>query len=404
MARNLSSLVVDPSTESRIDVLRALKSVGLDICGEASYGTEALYLAAESRPNVILVALEDPPARGVATLEALQQQMPDTSVLVYSTSRDGSLMRLAMRAGARDFLHRPLQEQELRDAINTVLSQEEQRQLARWSERSAAAARGTIFTVAGAKGGIGKTTLSTNLAIAIRHLTDQDVALVDGDSQFGDVAVMLDLHVERSVADLARDEADIDRHVIQSYLKRHGSGINTLMAGSEPDDWRAVGPEHITAMARALSETHEYVILDTPGVMNETVAASLNEAAVIFLVTSLDVSSVKDTKTALRILQAWGMPAHRIRLVVNDNTRAAAVTAGDVEKACAMKASYIIPYDRDVGVGVQTGTPIVVGRPKSRYTRAIMAMAEEITGVKVNEVQRTPRRALVRLSLLGRRA
>jgi pilus assembly protein CpaE len=409
MARNLTALIVDPNSESRLDTSRALGAVGLDLCAEASYGTEATYLASEHRPNVILLALEEPPVRGLATLEALQQQQPDTPVLVYASSADPQLMRQAMRAGARDLLERPIGEAELRDAIHTVLSQEEQRQLARWSDGASAAARGSVFTVAGAKGGIGKTTLATNLAVAIRRLTGQEVVLVDADAQFGDVAVMLDMGVEHSVADLARDVLDIDRHLVKRYLQRHDLGINVLAAGSEPDDWRAVQPEHISSMARALSETHEYVIIDTPGVMSETVAASLNEAAIVFLVTSLDVSSIKDTTTALRILRSWAMPPHRIKLVINDNSRAPAVTAADVEHACDMPASLVIPHDSNVGISVQTGAPIVASQAKSRYARAVMQLAQQVTGVGARDAAEAvykpaPRLSLGGMTLWGRRA
>ncbi len=409
MARNLTTLIVDPNSESRLDASRAVRAVGLDLSAEASYGTEATYLAAEHRPNVILLSLEDPPVRGLATLEALQQQLPDTPVLVYASTADSQLMRQAMRAGARDLLEKPLREEELRDAIHTVLSQEEQRQLARWSDGQSATARGSVFTVAGAKGGIGKTTLATNLAVAIRRLTGQEVVLVDGDAQFGDVAVMLDMGVERSVADLARDEGAIDRHTVKGYLQQHPLGINVLAAGSEPDDWRAVQPEHIPTLARALSETHEYVIIDTPGVMSETVAASLNEAAIVFLVTSLDVSSIKDTTTALRILRSWAMPQHRIRLVINDSSRAPAVSATDVQRACDVDASLIIPHDGNVGVSLQTGAPIVDSQPKSRYARAIMQLAQQVTGVGEREIAQAARTSGSGISfggmtLFGRRA
>ncbi|TAK74298.1 MAG: response regulator [Dehalococcoidia bacterium] len=404
MARNLSTLVVDPNLDSRLDVSKTLTAAGLEILGEASYGTEATFLAAEIRPSVILLALEDPPARALATLEALQQQMPDTPVLTYSTSADAQLMRQAMRAGARDLLSKPLREAELREAIHTVLSQEEQRQVARWSEQSSASARGTVFTIAGAKGGIGKTAIATNLAIAIRALTRQEVALVDGDAQFGDVAVMMDMDVERSLADLARDEPDIDREVIRRYLRRHESGVNMLMAASEPNDWRAVQPEHISAMAQVLAETHEYVIIDTPGAMNEAVAASLNEAAIVFLVTSLDVSSVKDTKTALRILQSWAMPPSRVRLIINDNTRASAVSVADVERACDIKASLTIKYDSRVGVSVQTGKPLVLSEPRSRFARSVMELAEQVTGIAGHPASSKGMKSLQRLTVLGRRA
>ena len=86
MSSNLSALIVDPNLDSRLEATRVLQSVGLDSAGEAAYGTEALVLAADRNPDLILLAFEDPPLRGIATLEALQQQLPDVPVIVYSSS------------------------------------------------------------------------------------------------------------------------------------------------------------------------------------------------------------------------------------------------------------------------------------------------------------------------------
>jgi pilus assembly protein CpaE len=401
MARNLSALVVDPNLDSRLEVVKLLESVGLDSAGEAAYGVEATYLAADRRPNIVLLALEEPPMRGLSTAEALIQQMPDTPLLVYSSSQETLLMRQAMRAGARDFLEKPLNARELRTAIHSVLAQEEQRQLARWAEQSAHTARGTVITVAGAKGGIGKTTLAANLAVALRQVTNQEVAIVDGDAQFGDIAVMLTLDVERSVADLARNEVEINRQTIEPYLVRHECGVDALTAASEPDDWRALQSQHISQIAESLSQSHEWVILDTPGTMSEVVAASLNEAAIVLLVSSLDVSSIKDTRTALRILESWAVGPDRVRLIVNDNTRAAAVTPEDVERACGMEISRLITHDAQVGLSVQTGIPIVLSNPRSRFSREVVGLAESIAGLTEERPSRMP---LARIPLLGRRA
>src|SRR5690606_6725311 len=141
VARNLSALVVDPNLDSRLDTSEAVTAVGLDLAGESSYGTEATVMTAEHKPNVILLALEDPSTRGVATLESLQTLAPDTPVIVYSSSGNVDLVRQAMRAGARDFLSKPLNPNALRETIHTVLAQEEQRQLARWGEQTTATAR-----------------------------------------------------------------------------------------------------------------------------------------------------------------------------------------------------------------------------------------------------------------------
>ncbi len=402
MARNFSVLIVDPNLDSRLDVARASARVGFDVAGEAPYGTEATVQLSESRPNLVMLSVEDPAARALATLEALQQLSPDTPVIAYSSTTTPALIRQAMRAGARDYLTKPIQADALHEAAQTVLLQEEQRQLARWDGVAPATARGTVIAVAGAKGGIGKTTIATNLAIALRTLTQQEVAIVDADAQFGDVAVMLDLAVERSIADMVRNEEQFKRETVLEYLQRHPTGVNVLAAGAEPDDWRTLQAEHMSQIVGALAETHEYALIDTPGTMNELVAASLTEAAVVLLVTSLEVSSVKDTKVALRILDSWGYPLERVRLVVNDNNRAAGISPDDTAQATGLPITAIIPYDSAVGPSVQSGDPLVASKPHARFARSIFELASTISGVTLASERRVLPRLASAIPVLGR--
>ncbi len=189
---------------------------------------------------------------------------------------------------------------------------------------------------------------------------------------------MLTLDVERSVADLARNETEITRDTIQPYLVTHECGVDALTAASEPDDWRALQSDHISAIAQALSQTHEWVMLDTPGTMSEVVAASLNEAAIVLLVSSLDVSSIKDTRTALRILESWAVGPDRIRLVVNDNTRAGRGDArgrragdrdGDLAPDRARRVGRPLSADRDPDRDVESAQPVRTrsGRARREY-------------------------------------
>lgn len=403
MPSTLSALIVDPNLDCRLEVAGTLRALGIELAGEAAYGTEAVVMAASASPTVILLAFEDPPLRGIATLEALQQAQPDLPVIAYSSALEPGLIRQAMRAGARDFIERPLKRQELGDAITAALAHEEQRQAGRAQEQTVASAKGTILTVAGAKGGIGKTTIATNLAIALRMATGQEVALIDADAQFGDVAVMLDLSVERSIADIAREQPEITRESIAPYLVRHSSGIDLLLAGSEPDDWRALRPQHLSAAANALAETHEYVVIDTPGTMNEVVAASLSVAQSVLLVTSLDVSSIKDTKTAMRILrESWGFSEERIALVVNDNSRATAVTLDDVVRGTGARDPYLIRNERGVALSVQLGIPMVLSRPDTAFAQAILEIADKLSGTSRARPALASRIAQLRPSFLKR--
>jgi len=391
----LTALVVDPNLDSRGEALLAAKRAGIVVVGEATYGAEATFLAAEATPSMILLSLEEPPMRGLATLEALQRQSPQIPVIVFSSRVDPELLRQAMRSGARDFLVKPMRADDLSEAAHAALAHSR----ARATPDTDGRGLGTIVTIAGAKGGIGKSTLAVNLATALRQLTGQDVALLDADVQFGDVGVMLDLEptADHCVSYLARGSVEVTRHAVADCLIAHTSGVNVLGVFPEPQDWRSVGPQRIARIASALAETHDYVVVDTPGTINELVAASICEADIVLLVTSLEMSSIKDTKTAVRILDALEVAPSRIRLVINDSTEASSITAADVAEATGLRVALTIPYDRQLGRSVQRGIPILLERPNGSFPRAINDVASAITGVAAQ-----PSRRGLRLPLMQR--
>lgn len=401
MAQKLSALVVEPDPDGRLDTSRAVEEMGFDVAGQASYGTEATFLAAQERPNVILLALEDPPTRGIATLEALQRLAPDTPVIAYSSVTAVDLIRRAMRSGARDFLQKPLRPDPLREAIYTVLSQEEQRQMARWADAPAETARGSVVAVISAKGGVGKSTVASNLALSLKQLTDQEVALVDADAQFGESALLLDVDVDVSVTDLVRNEGEFTRQSVAGYLQRHESGLDMLAAPLEPPDWRAVSADQLAAISQALSEGHEYVVVDTPSLLLEITNAALHEAAEVLLITSLELSSIKSTKTALRMLDSWSIPRDRVRLIINNCTRATGITAEDVAGATAMDVSLSIAYDHRVAEASQAGTPIVSAHPSSDFATAIDTLAHGLAGIALGSAS-SGSRSRFRLPFFGR--
>lgn len=385
-AAGLTALVVDPNLDSRLEAVAAAKRAGLEVTGEAAYGAEATFLAAERAPSVILLSLEEPPMRGLATIEALHRQAPQIPVIVYSSREEPTFLRRAMRAGSRDFLVKPMRSEALAEAAQSAIEQER----VRGEGASDARGLGTIVTVAGAKGGIGKSTLAVNLAIALRRLTEQDVALLDADVQFGDVGVMLDVETtpERCISYLARGSMEVTRQAVADCVVPHSSGVDVLGVFPEPQDWRAVGAQRIARIATALAETHEYVVVDTPGTINELVAASVCEADIVLLVTSLEMSSIKDTKTAVRILQSLEVDPGRIRLVINNSTDAVTVTPADVAEATGLRVAEAIPHDRHLGRSVQRGVPVLVEQPNGSFARAVQEVASAITGTAAQPTRR----------------
>ncbi|KAA0236904.1 response regulator, partial [bacterium] len=275
MARVPQVIVVDPDRESAGEVQKMLNMLGLSVIASTGYGVEAFTLAFQLKPDIVLMRIEEPLVRPVQTLGRLTDGLPDLPVIVYSTEANIRLMRQSMVSGASDYLQEPLSKDELESSIMRVLERKEREAMRRRGELEDPVPQGTIITIFGAKGGIGKTTIASNLAVALATEAHQTVALVDMDTRFGDVAITMDIPVERSIADLARNLDSVDRNTLRDYLVRHESGVYILPAPTRPSDWRNLHAQHIRDVVDVLAQTHDFVILDTPGTFNEIVAAAI---------------------------------------------------------------------------------------------------------------------------------
>jgi pilus assembly protein CpaE len=387
MARNPKVIIVDHSLEGRSELHKILSLAHIAVLGEAGYGVEAHTLVEDVQPDIVLVGVEEPVARALQTIESLYAAFPALPIIVYSTLQDGPSVRRAMLAGARDYLSQPVDPETIATSIRLVLTQEEHRQQRQTGQapQNFATAGGTVITVFGAKGGIGKTTIATNLASALVRETGQSVALVDMDTRFGDVAIMMDIPVDRNIADLTRRIDQIDRTNIKEYLVQHPSGVGILPAPSHPGDWNVVTPDHIEQVVRLLAQTHDFVILDTPGTFNEMVAAALEMATVVLLVTSMDVASIKDTVLALNMLKSWSFPREKVKLAINHANVANSVKDRDVVRTLEYDVFWQIPYDESVTKSTQLGHPIVLTKPGSKVGSSIIDLARMIGGVRVQK-------------------
>ena len=380
MARAPEVVIVDPDLDTRSDTKHLLNMAQLAVVGESDYGIEAVTVAKEHPPDIFLVALEEPVTRAIQTIEMLGGAAPQAAIIVYSSLSDAGSVRRAMVAGARDFLIKPLKPEDVTRAINGILEQEERRRLQSDGEISEPIGRGTVVTIFGAKGGIGKTTIATNLATALVRLTQANVVLVDMDTRFGDVAIMMDIAVERSIADLSRHIDELDRESIKESLAKHQTGVSILPAPLHPTEWRDLTSQHITTIIDLLAQGHDYVIIDTPGTFNEIIAATLEVGDIILLVTSMDIASIKDTALALEMLREADVSVDKVKLIINHSTSANSLREEDVERVLEYKVTWRIPHDYNVSNANQLGVPIVVAKPYARVSRAITDMAHALSG------------------------
>jgi len=381
VARNSKVIIIDQDPSSRAETQRMLALLGFAVMGAAGYGMEAMTLARETQPEVVVVSLEEPIARSLQTVESVADILPQVPIIAYSSIGDPSYIRRAMQVGVKDYLVAPLEEEELGQAINSALAQEERRQQ-RLSGEVEPQAYGTVVTVFGAKGGIGKTTIATNLATALVQKTGQSVALVDLDTRFGDVAILMDMPTDRSISDLALPEDEIDREAVQSCLYTHGTGVAILPAPIRPSEWHSIHPGHIEKMVSVLAATHDYVILDTPGTFNDIVSRALEMCTILLLTATPDLASLKDTILALEMLRSWSFPAEKVKIVINHTSDAHGDTRVDIRRVLGKDIFWTIPYDRSISQTTQLGMPIVAAKPKSKSSQSFVELAYAIGGIR----------------------
>lgn len=378
---NIRLLIVDPDVNFRTDFKRELQRSGVTVVGEADYGADALSLIESEKPDAIAVAWQDPSARPEQTLESIAQSLPTAPLLVYSALADLASARRAIQAGAHDYLTKPVTAKEFNDALTKAFAQIERRRIGELGAQ-APVSEGVVISLFGAKGGIGKTTLATNLAVALTRFRQESVALMDIDTRFGDVALVLDLEPTRNITDVIRNIDEVDRFNIRSYLTPHQSGVGVLTAPTRPSEWRQVQPGHVARLIKALSQTHDFVVLDTPGFFTELVGVALDMSDLVLLVTTLDVSSIKDCAMAVDMLSNSDYPMDRVKLVINHPSSIQRVDLKQVSEVTNCEVFWNVPFDKAIVSGSQAGTPIVLSKPNSRGARSMIDLALAISGGK----------------------
>lgn len=400
MAREVEVLVIDQDPQGRFEMKQLVRQAQIGFAGEAGFGTEAVSLASETTPDVILCGMSDPPDRSVRTIEALLDVLPETPIIAYAHQENVDVVRATMLAGARDFMIIPVGAERLMDSIRSVLEQEERKRLRVSGQAKGIGPKGLVVVVFGAKGGVGKTTVATNVGVALASSLEQSTVIVDGDNSFGDVAAMLELRADRTITDLIRDREKIERGNVTEYLTRHTSGLWVLSAPRESLAWRGVMPDQFRSAIELLARRFDLVIVDTAAMLSDLSLAALEEANMVLWVTSSDFSSINNSLHGLDALQQMSYPEGRVRLVLNVTSPDDGVRPSTIEEVLERQFFWTIPYDKQVRTGGQVGLPAVLGSPASPGPRALLQLAEAITG---NKAARQPARNSGRGWLFRRR-
>jgi pilus assembly protein CpaE len=397
MADQIRVLVVDdiPETRDHLTKLLGFES-DIDVVGSAASGKEALEMGLRLSPDVILMDINMPDMDGIAATEQLSSIVPGAAVVMMSVQGEADYLRRSMLAGAREFLVKPFSSDELTASIRQVSARERDKQsrlalipaasngtAPDGTTRSTGSGEpGLVVAVFSPKGGVGRTTVAVNLAIAAASELGKKVVIMDASFQFGDVGVLLNLNPKsKSIADLIPELDTGTLDSLDTFLINHTAGIRVLLAPPSPETAEMITANGIKVILEALRRDHDLVVVDCTSYFNDTTLAVLDAADVILTMLSLEITSIKNMRLFLEVAEQLGYEKGKVRLVLNRADSALGIRVADVEHSIGRKVDETIVSDgRSVVYALNRGVPFFLSNREAQVSQDILRLARSVVG------------------------
>lgn len=395
-------LLVDDIAETRENLRKLLSFAGdIEVVGTASSGQEAISLAQECRPDVVVMDINMPGMDGITATELILQRVPTTQVIVLSVQGESDYLRRAMMAGARDFLTKPPSGDELMSTIRRVYEMGKKRAPMVAPPQpvtptgvavpgAAPPREGKVIAVFSPKGGTGCTTIAVNLAIALQRLSGNTrrVALMDTNLQFGDVGVMLNMPASRSIADLAAHIDELDSDLLSSVMMSHGSGIKVLLAPPHPEAAEGILYSKLDEntgcnitlkkILDLMCRDFDFIVADMWSWVDAVALTVFDTAALIVLVVMPNIPSIKSARLFLEVASKLNYPTDEIALVVNGVDRRMLIRVDQIQQALLPVVAQVPLDEAEATLAANKGVPFIMHDQNRPIAQGILQLAERI--------------------------
>lgn len=360
--------------ESSISAIRNLiNDEDIAVIGESSGGAEALDKIDNLSPDIIIMTLGTTDSDVLSLTERIILNRPHSQVILLTEYLDVDILQSALSVGAHNVIKFPASSKEFGEYIKTVYHNETTR-IESLNGKQSLSWMSQVITIFGAKGGLGKTTLATNLAVKLAE-SRKKVALVDLDLQFGDVHIFLDIEPTDTISELAQESSTPTIDVVRSYMTVHSSGVHVLCAPKSPEYAELISPEKVQNILNLLRTYYDYVIIDTPPTFNDTTLTAIEAASIILFVCGLDISILKNSKLSISLLESLHQ-MEKAKIIINRASKMASITISDVQKLIPFPIWATLPSDYVTAVtALNRGVPFVISTPKSEISRSISSVA-----------------------------
>ncbi len=350
---------------------------------DSSLASEGILNAIhELSPDIVLLDFEYVPSEQIFDLvDEIAMQYPKTAVVAILSEETLRFSQQVIMAGARAFMLHPFSQLQLLTALRRVRELQLRSAGATTFPESLVSAKTSNknFVVFSPKGGVGCTTVATNLAIALYQVIGEEVLLVDGKHLFGDIAVVMNLRTANSISDLIPHAGSMDESLIRQVVARHVSGIQILPSPSSIAMAQGIRPDDLYNVVLGLQSVYPNIVVDGGNYLSEAAVTYMDAASRILLVLTPEMSALRAARQFLDISRSLSYPREKILLVVNKVGRKSDVSVADIEKVLRTKVFVSIPVDEEVAQNsINEGVPVILKKPGHNISKTFKKFAKDL--------------------------
>lgn len=335
----------------------------------------------EEEPDIIVIDSQLGGNPTLDTIADLAHQFPTIPMVAILPDDSIVSAQQVNRAGAQFFITQPFTQINL---LSTLRRARELLQRRRQFIPQAAAPSEEVrplrtLTVFSPRGGVGTTTIATNLAISLYEETGASVLLFEGKLLFGHLDVFLNIRSRNTLADLVPHASALEQEIVYDVVTEHQSGITVLLAPNDPQYAQGIRPQEIFSILNSLKRWYEYIVIDAGSQLSDNVVTMMDTSDRILLVSNPDMASLHDVTRFMMISQALAYPADKVMVLLNRADRIGGIKQKDIESVLRLQNIYQIPNDSSANLlSINRGIPLVVKSPRNPTAKAIHDLARAI--------------------------
>lgn len=335
-------LIADDIEETRklLKQVIMLDDDTFDVVGEAGDGEEVIKLVKKLKPDVILMDINMPKKNGLEATEEIIASDPDANVIIMSVQNDTEYLRTAMEAGAKGYILKPINHEEVTELIKKTHERSQKRVRVTKKEEIKDA---EVYAFYSFKGGVGKSVMALNSSVIWATKMKKDVLLIDLDLHFGDISLMTNKHTEKNVLDMVDDGMMEQFETMSGYFYDYCDRLDILYAPLSPEGAEYISKDIIGKIISQSKEHYDIIVIDTGVNFHEHTLYALDVADKIFFVSSMEMTSIKNSKLGLGVMKSLNYEDDKVNIIVNQVSEKFGISKKDIEKV----------FNRDILLYVQ---------------------------------------------------